>query len=85
MDLLARQIGAAREAVGRDAELWITETGSAWGGGAPGLSDRYLAGFLWLDKLGVAARDGVRLVVRQSLYGGHCGMLDADMRPNPVP
>ena len=84
MDLLPRQIGLARRAVGPGTEIWITETGSAWGGGAPGLSDRYLAGFLWLDKLGMAARHGVSLVVRQSLYGGHYALLDPDMRPNPV-
>ena len=26
---------------------WMGETGSAWGGGAPGLSDKYVAGFLY--------------------------------------
>ncbi|XP_043216716.1 heparanase-like [Amphibalanus amphitrite] len=83
MDLLSRQIGAARRAAGPSAPLWITESASAWGGGAPGLSDRYLAGFLWMDKLGVAARHGVSLVVRQALYGGHYGLLSDDMTPNP--
>ena len=84
MQLLGRQIDAARRVAGHSAPLWISETGSAWGGGAPGLSDRYLAGFLWLDKLGVAAQHGVSLVVRQSLYGGQYAMLDAHMMPNPV-
>ena len=26
--------------------IWLGETGSCWGGGAPGLSDRYVAGFM---------------------------------------
>ena len=30
----------------RGVPLWLGETGSAWGGGAPGLSDTYLAGFM---------------------------------------
>lgn len=66
--------------------LYLTagETGSAYGGGAPGLSDRYVAGFLWLDKLGMAARLGVDVVVRQSLSGGNYGLLDPEMEPLPV-
>ncbi|XP_037074140.1 heparanase-like [Pollicipes pollicipes] len=80
--VLQRQIAAVRR-VAAGAAIWLSETGSAWGGGAPGLSDAYLAGFLWLDKLGVAARQGVQLVVRQALYGGHYGLLNAEMRPNP--
>lgn len=60
------------------------ETGSAFGGGAPGLSNSFAGSFLWLDKLGVAARDGVSVVARQSLYGGHYAMLDSNYNPNPV-
>jgi heparanase 1 len=64
--------------------LTAGETGSAYGGGAPGLSDRYVAGFLWLDKLGMAARLGVDVVVRQSLSGANYGLLDPQMEPLPV-
>ena len=38
----------------------------------------------WLDKLGVAARMGIDVVVRQSFFRGHYALLDNDMQPRPV-
>ncbi len=38
----------------------------------------------WLDKLGVAAREGVKVVMRQTFYGGNYALLANDMKPNPV-
>ena len=32
-----------------NTSVWLGETGSCWGGGAPGLSDRYGAGFMWVS------------------------------------
>ncbi|XP_037799886.1 heparanase-like [Penaeus monodon] len=63
--------------------VWLTETSSAWGGGAPGLSNAFAGGFLWLDKLGVAARGGISLVARQTLYDGCYALLDQDLNPYP--
>lgn len=84
LNMLPCQISAVRSATaGVDLPMWLSETGSAYGGGAPGLSDRYVAGFLWLDKLGMAARLGVDVVVRQSLSGGNYGLLDPEMEPLP--
>ncbi|KAL4231218.1 hypothetical protein ACF0H5_008800 [Mactra antiquata] len=71
-------------AAGSPANVWLGETSSAWGGGAVGLSDRYIAGFLWLDKLGMAARDGIYALIRQTFYGGHYSLIDSDtLNPNP--
>lgn len=60
------------------------ETGSSYGGGAPGLSDRFVSSLLWTDKLGVAAREGISVVMRQSIYAGTYALLGESLRPNPV-
>ncbi|XP_058962394.2 heparanase isoform X1 [Pocillopora verrucosa] len=62
---------------------WLGETSSAYGGGASGLSDRYVAGFMWLDKLGLAARFKHEVVVRQTFVKGNYSLLDDDLDPNP--
>ncbi|XP_069163105.1 inactive heparanase-2 isoform X2 [Procambarus clarkii] len=49
------QVVGVRDHLSPGTPIWLTETGSAYGGGARGLSDAYVGGFLWLDKLGVAA------------------------------
>ncbi|XP_062592250.1 heparanase-like, partial [Saccostrea cucullata] len=65
-------------------QLWIGETSSAWGGGAKGLSDTYVAAFMWLDKLGLAAKRNVGAVIRQTFYGANYGLIDhITNEPNP--
>jgi hypothetical protein len=48
-----------------------------------GLSDRFAAGFNWLDKLGQAAMFNVSVVCRQDLFGFNYGLLAQDGSPNP--
>ncbi len=57
-------------------EPWLGETSSAYGGGVPGVSNSYIAGFMWLDKLGVAARLKHKIVIRQTLYWGSYSLIN---------
>ena len=51
LNSLPEQLSRLRDtivAAGRsDSPVWLGESSSCWGGGAPGLSDRYVAGFMW--------------------------------------
>ncbi|XP_048250499.1 heparanase-like isoform X1 [Haliotis rufescens] len=62
---------------------WLGETSSGYGGGTPGIGNRYVAGNLWLDKLGVSAKYGLKRVLRQSLFGGHYSLIDNNNDPTP--
>lgn len=83
-DLLRYQINRVKEITNRTGKaIWLGETSSAYGGGAPLLSDRFISTFLWLDKLGLAAKLGVEVVMRQSIFYGNYSLLDDDYNPNP--
>jgi len=82
LDSLKPQLKLVQSSVG-DKEVWLGETSSAWGGGAPGLSDTWAGGYCWLDKLGMAARYRVTTVIRQSLFHGHYALLSPLLFPRP--
>ncbi|XP_033119421.1 heparanase-like isoform X2 [Anneissia japonica] len=86
LDYLKTQIKGIKEIVYKykpGSRIWLGETSSAYGGGADGLSNAYIAGFMWLDKLGVAALNGIDVVIRQTLYGGNYALLDKNLKPLP--
>jgi heparanase 1 len=66
------------------AEIWLEETGNAQCGGEPGLSDRFVAGFWWLDLLGCLARSGQKVIMRQNLSGADYSLInEVSLDPNP--
>ncbi|GAB1604004.1 heparanase-like [Argonauta hians] len=87
MDVLKRELDSATEILTKHApgkKLWLGETSAAWDSGAANISNAYIAGFLWLDKLGLAAQKGVEVVMRQDFYGGNYGLIQyKNLGPNP--
>ncbi|KAL4617270.1 heparanase [Arapaima gigas] len=87
LDTLAAKITTVLQTVALVSpgmKIWLGETSSAYGGGAAGLSDTFVAGFMWLDKLGLAAKLGIDVVVRQVLIGsGTYHLVDANLDPLP--
>ncbi|ERL84427.1 hypothetical protein D910_01859 [Dendroctonus ponderosae] len=68
--------------VGSSNKVWLAETSSCNNRGAEGKSDRFLASFLWLDKLGLTAKLGVDLLVRQTIWGYNYPLLNNEYGPN---
>ncbi|KAG5880671.1 hypothetical protein JTB14_037568 [Gonioctena quinquepunctata] len=86
-DYLKHQIDNAKEIINSSRNLgkpmYLGETASAYGGGAPNLSDSFIGSFIWADKLGLAAKMGVKVVMRQSIFGNSYALLDKKYDPNP--
>ncbi|NXC18827.1 HPSE Heparanase, partial [Corythaeola cristata] len=87
LDTFATDVHEVLEIVGGTVpskKVWLGETSSAYGGGAPRLSNTYVAGFMWLDKLGLSARQGIDVVMRQVFFGaGTYHLVDANFEPLP--
>ncbi|XP_076442083.1 heparanase-like [Babylonia areolata] len=70
-------------ALAPELPLWFSETSSVSGGGLEGVSDGYAAGFMWLDKLGLSALSGLKVVARQSFFRGNYALISDDYFPYP--
>ncbi|CAG5128376.1 unnamed protein product [Candidula unifasciata] len=67
----------------RPRPVQLSETASSWAGGTTGLSDAYVAGFMWLDKLGLSAKLKATRIFRQSLVGAAYALVTSRFDPNP--
>lgn len=82
--LYSEKLNRLRNRLQPQAELWTGETGSAQCGGQPELSDRWVSSFWWADQLGMGAKLGQKVMVRQSLIGGDYGMIvRLTLKPRP--
>uniref|UniRef100_H2YI60 Uncharacterized protein n=1 Tax=Ciona savignyi TaxID=51511 RepID=H2YI60_CIOSA len=63
--------------------VWIGETASAYGGGAKGISNSYVDGITWLDKLGMSSKMGVEMVIRQTFLESNYALIDTNFDPLP--
>jgi heparanase 1 len=76
LDEISRWADDVESKSGRGVPVWMSETGGAQCGGEPGVSDRFASSLWWMDELGVLARRGQPVVVRQTLLGSNYGLLD---------
>ncbi|MGD8213422.1 MAG: hypothetical protein PVF32_26385, partial [Desulfobacterales bacterium] len=73
-----------RDEFAPQAQVWFGEVGNAQCGGEPGVSDTYVGGLWWLDLLGMMARRGQQVIVRQTLCDSHYALIDdMTLEPNP--
>lgn len=79
----AAQVLALQQADAPGGEVWLSETGNAQCGGQASVSDAFASSFWWLDQLGLLARGGVTVQVRQTLVGADYGLLDDELHPRP--
>jgi len=80
----ADEVEAHQRAHAPDAAIWLGETGNAQCGGEPGVSDTFAGSFWWLDQLGLLAKRGHQVTVRQTLSGSDYGLIDdVTLEPNP--
>jgi len=87
LDEIARwadEVSAEQQRHAPQAEVWLGETGNAQCGGEPGVSDGFVGSLWWLDQLGLLARRGTPVMIRQALVGANYGLLDeTTLEPRP--
>uniref|UniRef100_UPI00398E9C75 inactive heparanase-2 n=1 Tax=Pristiophorus japonicus TaxID=55135 RepID=UPI00398E9C75 len=87
LDTLSDQIAKVHRVVNSHApgkKVWLGGVGPAWTGGTTNLSDTYAAGFLWLNTLGMSAKQGIDVVIRNSFFDhGFNHLVDQNFNPLP--
>ncbi|KAJ7547200.1 hypothetical protein O6H91_08G074200 [Diphasiastrum complanatum] len=65
-------------------QAWVGESGGASNSGQPNVSHSFLSSLWYVDQLGMAATFNTQVYCRQSLIGGHYGLLNTTtFHPNP--
>ncbi|TMS04855.1 Inactive heparanase-2, partial [Larimichthys crocea] len=87
LDTLTEQITKVTKVVNTHTpgkKVWLGGLGPAWAGGISNLSDTYAAGFLWVNTLGMAAMQGIDVVLRHSFFDyGYTHLVDQHFNPLP--
>uniref|UniRef100_A0A3Q3GP64 Heparanase 2 n=1 Tax=Labrus bergylta TaxID=56723 RepID=A0A3Q3GP64_9LABR len=87
LDTLTEQITKVTKVVNTHTpgkKVWLGGLGPAWAGGVSNLSDTYAAGFLWVNTLGMAALQGIDVVLRHSFFDyGYTHLVDQQFNPLP--
>lgn len=80
---LARNASEVAGPLKGKAMLWAGEAGGAYNSGQHYVTDTFLSNFWFLDELGTFAAAGHHAYCRQTLVGGHYGLLNSYHRPLP--
>ncbi|XP_077351398.1 inactive heparanase-2 [Festucalex cinctus] len=87
LDTLREQITKVGKVVSTHApgkKVWLGGLGPAWSGGINNLSDTFAAAFLWANTLGMAAVQGIDVVLRHSFFDyGYTHLVDQHFNPLP--
>ncbi|XP_067909188.1 inactive heparanase-2 isoform X3 [Heterodontus francisci] len=87
LDTLSDQIAKVHRVVNSHApgkKVWLGGVGPSWAGGTTNLSDTFAAGFLWLNTLGMSAKQGIDVVIRNSFFDhGYTHLVDQNFNPLP--
>ncbi|XP_072335699.1 inactive heparanase-2 isoform X2 [Scyliorhinus torazame] len=84
LDTLSDQIAKVVNSHAPGKKVWLAGVGPAWTGGTTNLSDTYAAGFLWLNTLGMSAKQGIDVVIRNSFFDhGYNHLVDQNFNPLP--
>lgn len=80
---LEQRTKVVTDIAGSGRKVWLGETSSCYNQGAAGFTDRFIGSFLWLDKLGLGAKLGLDVIVRQTIWGYNYPLLSESYLPNP--
>ncbi|XP_042192720.1 inactive heparanase-2 [Callorhinchus milii] len=84
LDTLSDQIAKVVHKRAPGKKVWLGGVGPAWASGTNNLSDTYAAGFLWLHTLGMSAKQGIDVVIRNSFFDhGYNHLVDQNFNPLP--